>query len=244
MDFVGKKMLVVSAHPGDLLWRCSGAVAKHVQLCGEVQAIVLTYGVGGEANELIEAGMTVQEAKEERTRALKKAGDILGISNLELWDLNDYRFEITQDKTYKLAKYLRICKPDIILTHHGKDILNPDHGVILDYVNMAMEVAGGKGIEIEGTVPGFKRAPIFCFEPHNAESNGFVPTLFVDITDVIQKKIDAMATFELKKSLAASYLERASYRAVNARSFGRGKCKYAEAYAAVYPVAQDGYFVY
>ena len=244
MDMKGKRMLVVSAHPGDLLWRCSGAMAKHTEMGGEVCAVVLTFGVGGEANELIAAGMNPEQAKEERKRALTEAAEILGIARLEFWDMSDYRFEITQDKTYRLAKLMRDYRPDLILTHHGKDILNPDHGIILDYVNMAMEVAGGLGIEIEGTSPGLKRAPIFCFEPHNAESNGFIPTLFVDITDVIDKKIEAMATFKLKKGLADSYLERASYRAVNARSFGRSKCRYAEAFEGIYPIAQEGYFVY
>lgn len=33
---VGKKMLVVSAHPGDVLWRCSGAIGKRTQLGGTV----------------------------------------------------------------------------------------------------------------------------------------------------------------------------------------------------------------
>ena len=243
-DVTGKKMLVVSAHPGDLLWRCSGSVAKHVALGGEAQAIVLTYGTGGEANELMKLGMTVEEAKKTRRNAIEEAAKILGLSNVEFWDLPDYRFEITQDKTYKLATFLRGYHPDLILTHHGKDILNPDHGVILDYVNMAMEVASGLGIHIEGTTPGLNRAPMFCFEPHAAEANGFVPNLYVDITEVIDKKIAAMATFPQKKALAESYLERAKYRAVNARSFGRSQCKYAEAFEAVYPIAQYGNFIY
>ena len=54
MDMNGKKMLVVAAHPGDVLWRCSGAIAKHVKLGGIVDTVVLTYGTGGEANELFE----------------------------------------------------------------------------------------------------------------------------------------------------------------------------------------------
>ncbi len=237
-------MLVVSAHPGDLLWRCSGSVAKHVAMGGEAQVIVLTYGSGGEANELMSRGMTVEEVKRSRKCSIEQACEILGVSHVEFWDLPDYRFEITQEKTYKLAKFLRGYHPDLILTHHGKDILNPDHGVILDYVNMAMEVASGLGIEIEGTTPGLKRAPMFCFEPHASEANGFNPNLFVDITEVIDKKIAAMATFTYKKGLAESYLERAKYRAVNARSFGREQCKYAEAFEAVYPIAQEGYFAY
>lgn len=167
----GNKMLIISAHPGDLLWRCSGSAAKHVANGGEARAIVLTYGTGGEANELIKLGMTIDEVKTQRKADLTKAAKIIGLSDIQFWDLQDYRFEITQDKTYMLAKYLRGYHPDFILTHHGKDILNPDHGTILDYVNMAVEVASGLGIDIAGTKPGLKRAPIFCFEPHASEAN-------------------------------------------------------------------------
>lgn len=242
-DMTGKKMLVVSAHPGDVLWRCSGAIAKHVQLGGTVDVVVVTYGTGGEANELLKTGMTVSEAKELRKKDMTRAAEILGVSCIEFWDMKDYRFEITQDKIMKLAEFIRKSRPDLILTHHAIDILNPDHGKMLEYVNMSLEVATGFGVEIPGTAPA-SRAPIFCFEPHDSESNGFIPNLFVDISDVIEIKKAAMACFELKAHLAASYVERAKYRAVNAGSFGRKGCKYAEAYQAVYPVAADGYFVY
>lgn len=244
MTMENKKMLVVAAHPGDVLWRCSGAIAKHVKLGGAVDVVVLTYGLGGEANELFKAGMDAVSAKALRTKDLTRAAEILGISQLEFWDMQDYRLEITQDKIYKLARFMRMNPPDLILTHHGKDLFNPDHGTVFDLVNVALETATGHGIHIEDAVTPISRAPIFCFEPHASEVNGFTPNLFVDITDVIDIKIAAMATFELKKSLAASYVDRAKYRAVNAGSFGRKGCKYAEAYQAVYPVAQAGYFVY
>ena len=242
-SMVGKNMLVVSAHPGDVLWRCSGAVAKHIKLGGNCSIIIVTYGIGGEANELMVSGMTIAEAKALRKRDLTRSAEILG-ADIEFWDMQDYRFEITQDKIIKLAKKMRKYKPDLILTHHGIDILNPDHGKMLEYVNMSLEVATGYGVFIEGTTPGLERAPIFCFEPHDSESNGFVPNLFVDITDVIEIKKAAMATCELKAPLAESYINRAAYRGQNASSFGRKGCKYAEAYHSIYPIAQDGYFVY
>lgn len=243
MDMNGKKMLVVAAHPGDVLWRCSGAVAKHVKLGGTVDVVVLTYGTGGEANELFKAGYTKEQAKELRLKNLTESMEILGVSRFEIWDMQDYRFEITQDKLYKMVKFMRESKPDLILTHHDKDLFNPDHGTVFPYVNAALEAATGQGIFVEGTSP-IERAPIFCFEPHASEVNDFKPNLFVDITDVIETKKQAMATFELKAKLAESYVNRAKYRAVNAGSFGRKGCQYAEAYEAIYPVAQDGYFVY
>lgn len=243
MNMNGKKMLVVAAHPGDVLWRCSGAIAKHIKLGGNVDVVVLTYGTGGEANELFLSGYTTETAKAQRLKDFTKAMEILGVDRFEIWDMQDYRFEITQDKLYRLAEFMRISKPDLILTHHNKDLFNPDHGTIFPYVNASLEAATGHGVFIEGT-EAIERAPIFCFEPHASEVNDFKPNLFVDITDVIELKKAAMATFELKAPLAESYVNRARYRAQNAGSFGRKGCKYAEAYEAIYPIAQEGYFVY
>lgn len=242
-DMTGKKMLVVAAHPGDVLWRCSGAIAKHVKLGGAADVVVLTYGTGGEANELFKAGLDVEQARSQRLKDFTRAAEILGISRFEFWDMRDYRFEITQDKVMKLVRFMRESRPDLILTHHEKDLFNPDHGTVFPYVNASLEAATGHGIFTDGLVP-IERAPIFCFEPHVSEANGFQPNLFVDISDVIEVKKAAMATFELKASLAESYVNRAKYRALNAGSFGRKGCQFAEAYEAVYPIAQAGYFVY
>ncbi|MGI6404390.1 MAG: PIG-L deacetylase family protein [Oscillospiraceae bacterium] len=246
MDFSGKKMLVVSAHPGDLLWRCSGAIAKHVSMGGTADVVIITYGTGGEANEVMkQPGMTVEQCKAERKRDTEKAAEILGVRSIEFFDCEDYPFEATREQHRRLAKKIRQIEPDLILTHHEYDYCNPDHGSILKYVITSCEIAGGFGIEIEGTKPGAGgRTPIFCFEPHASEINGFQPNLFVDISDVIETKKAAMACFEGKKALAERYIQRALVRADNARSFGRSQCKYAEAYQAVYPIAVNGYFVY
>ena len=98
MDMTGKKMLVVGAHPGDVLWRCSGAIAKHVKLGGTVEVIVVTYGTGGEANELFKAGYTIETAKKQRFEDFGKAMDILGVSH---WD-EMYQFVLCQKAAYFL----------------------------------------------------------------------------------------------------------------------------------------------
>jgi len=246
MNVKDSKMLVVSAHPGDLLWRCSGAVAKHVKQGGVVDVVVVTYGTGGEANEVMkQPGMTVEECKAQRKRDTEKAAQILGVRSIEFFDYEDYPFEASREQHLRLAKKIRQLEPDLILTHHEYDYCNPDHGSLLKYVIVSCEIAGGYGIEIEGTKPGAGgRTPIFCFEPHASEINGFRPNLFVDISDVIETKKAAMACFEGKKHLAQRYIYRALVRADNARSFGNSECQYAEAYQALYPVAQEGYFVY
>ena len=125
-------MLVISAHPGDLLWRCSGSVAKHTKNGGEVQVIILTYGTGGEANELMKTGMDIETAKSMRNKDTTRAAEILGVKNIEFWDMQDYPLDINRDYIKKMAAYLRNYQPDFMLTHHDKDTLNPDHGSVLN----------------------------------------------------------------------------------------------------------------
>lgn len=247
MDMKGKKMLVVTAHPGDLLWRCSGAIAKHTALGDDVKIVILTYGISGEANEVMaQQGMTIAEAKKMRKEDTTKAAAIMGTSDIEFWDMEDYPFEPTREDIHRLAKTYRTYQPSYILTHHPKDPLNPDHGAILNFVLLAAEVAGGKGVFIEGTQPGLdqRRTPIFCFEPHTSEYDGFNPNVFVDISNVIEIKKHAMACFKGKEKLAEKYLYRAMVRADNATSFGCVDCRYAEAFESVYPFAITGDFVF
>ena len=48
----GKKMLVVSAHAADYVWRSGGTIAKYVEEGADVTVVVLSFGVRGESNGL------------------------------------------------------------------------------------------------------------------------------------------------------------------------------------------------
>ena len=178
MEMQGKKMLVVSAHPGDLLWRCSGAIAKHVKEGGTVDVVIVTYGTGGEANEVMKLpGMTVEQCKAERKRDTEKAADILGVRSIEFFDCEDYPFEGTKEQHRRLAKKIRMIEPDLILTHHEYDYCNPDHGSILKYVITSCEIAGGYGIEIEGTIT------INLLHPYSLLSS-YIDLIYVNVLPV------------------------------------------------------------
>lgn len=242
MEEARNRLLVVSAHPGDVLWRCAGAVAKHVKEGGEARIISLSYGIAGESVALWkQEGMTAEKAKQIRVEQMENAAKVLGAS-CEIWDLPEYPFRPTIEDMYRLAAVLRTYQPGIVLTHHDSDPLNPDHGLILDFVKNAVEIAGADGIRIEGTVPGFDRPEIYCFEPHASEASDFKPNVFIDITDVWEVKDAAMACMPDKAGIRKAYTERAILRATNAKSFGRKGCKYAEAYRAFLPFARGGGF--
>ena len=87
----GKKVLVVSAHAADYVWRSGGTIAKYIKHGAEVHVIVLSFGVRGESNDLWKKdGATYESVKAERFAETQAAAKILGIEHIEFWDLPDY----------------------------------------------------------------------------------------------------------------------------------------------------------
>ena len=59
-----KRLLVVSAHAADYVWRAGGTIAHYIQKGSPVRVIVLSLGVRGESNHLWKTpGVTPQETK-------------------------------------------------------------------------------------------------------------------------------------------------------------------------------------
>jgi 4-oxalomesaconate hydratase len=77
---------------------------------------------------------------------------------------------------------------------------------------------------------------LFLFEPHQPELCNFMPTTFVDITPVIEKKTAAMAEMKAQKYLQTYYGQRAEQRGNHARRVsGDSEIRYAEAFQRVLP---------
>ena len=126
----GKKMLVVSAHAADYVRRAGGTIAKYIKHGAEVHLVVLSFGGRGESNDLWkQPGATAESVKAVRRAETEAAADILGIKNIEFWDLQDYPIVTDDALTDRLVGKIRLVRPDIILTHDrmGADVLNPDH---------------------------------------------------------------------------------------------------------------------
>src|SRR5690554_2609352 len=118
-------MLVVSAHAADFVWRAGGTIAKYIKNGAEVHVVVLSYGVRGESNDLWnDKNQTVENVKKIRHEESLKAAGILGVKNIEYWDFEDYPMEINRERIDRLTLKIRQVRPDIIITHDSKDIIN------------------------------------------------------------------------------------------------------------------------
>ncbi|HET9288746.1 MAG TPA: PIG-L deacetylase family protein [Gaiella sp.] len=231
-------IVVVSAHSADFVWRAAGAIATAVERGAEAHVVALSYGERGESGELWkEPGQTEERVKEIRRGEAQAAAEALGASFRSL-DLGDYPLVMDAAAVDRLTDLLRELAPRLVLTHAALDPFNPDHGVAHDATVQARQLASGAGVASAFvTIP---PPELLTFEPHQPELCGFVPTTFLDITPVWEKKVAAMDAMGAQAYLKQYYSERAEHRANHARRIsGRGGIRYAEAFQRQLPVVVD-----
>ncbi|MBE1879038.1 PIG-L deacetylase family protein [Myceligenerans pegani] len=230
----GRRLLVVGAHSADFVWRASGAIAKNTAAGGESVVVALSYGERGESGELWkEEGQTEENVKAVRHKEAEAAAAAVGAELVAL-DLGDYPLRAEPDAVDRLAGLMRDFAPDVVLTHPDKDPFNPDHPVAHTVAAQARLLTSGAGVE-----SGFRTVPpteFLVFEPHQPELCGFVPTVFVDITSVMDRKEEAMSAMAAQSYLREYYTERAGHRGNHARKVtGDKTIRQAEAFQRLVP---------
>jgi len=235
---VPKRLLVISAHSADFVWRAAGAIATVVADGGDAEVVSLSYGERGESGELWkEAGQTEARVKEIRHAEAETAARALGAGFRSL-DRGDYPLVMDAAAVDALTELIRALEPQLILTHAARDPFNPDHAIAYEATVQARQLASGAGV-----ASAFKTiAPpeLLLFEPHQPELCGFVPSTFLDITPVWAEKVAAMEAMGAQGYLRQYYSERAEHRANHARRIsGRSEIRYAEAFQREIPVVVD-----
>ncbi|MGH3143162.1 MAG: PIG-L deacetylase family protein, partial [Gaiellales bacterium] len=153
-------------------------------------------------------------------------------------DLGDYPLDIDRDGLIAIADGIRQFAPDTVVTHTDRDPFNPDHAAAFFAVERARALAAGAGVPsaFETVTP----PELLLFEPHQPELCNFVPTMFVDITSVIEQKRAAMSEMKAQAYLHTYYDQRAEQRGNHARrSSGNAAIRYAEAYQRMTPQVVD-----
>jgi 4-oxalomesaconate hydratase len=230
----GRRLLVVGAHSADFVWRAGGAIAVTTRNGGEATVLALSYGERGEAGELWkEPGQTVERVKRIRHEEAERAALALG-ADFRCLDFGDYPLEVPGERLARLVEAVREIGPDVILTHTDTDPFNPDHPVAFHAVERARALAAGAGVP--SAFETIRPPDLLLFEPHQPELCNFTPTVFVDITPVIDRKRAAMAEMQAQQHLHAYYEELAARRGNHARrSSGNKAIEFAEAFQRVTP---------
>jgi 4-oxalomesaconate hydratase len=229
-----KTGLVVTAHPGDFVWRAGGAIALHAAKGYRMHIVCLSYGERGESQwAWKEPGVELSAVKSQRRAEAEEAAAILG-AGIEFLDAGDYPLRTTPEMLDRLIDVYRELKPSFILTHALEDPYNVDHPEAARLAQEARIVAQAAGHKPD-PARAYAAPPVFLFEPHQPEQCNYKPTLILNITDVWETKRRAFEVLAAQKHLWEYYTRVALNRGVQGgRNSGRAMT-YGEAYQRIFP---------
>jgi 4-oxalomesaconate hydratase len=230
----GAAGLVVSAHSADFVWRAGGAIALHGARGAAMSVVCLSYGERGESAKLWrQSGMTLEKVKAERRKEAEAAAKILGVADIQFWDLGDYPIALDEAALLRLVDLYRAVRPSFVLTHSRRDIYNRDHELVTEFAQHARIIA-----QAHGHKPGEKvlgAPPVFLFEPHQPEQCGWKPDVLLDITPVWDKKRAAIECMAGQEHLWEYYTRVALQRGAQAARNSDKTITYGEGYESVFP---------
>lgn len=234
-----KTALVISAHSADFVWRCGGAIALHQEKGYDVTVVCLSYGERGESAKLWKnEGCTIEHVKVERRKEAEAAAQALGAHDIRFMDCGDYPLDMDRDAKFKLVDIIREVQPDFMMSHSQYDPYNTDHSYATKVAMECRMIAQAWGHNPGEKVLGAPQ--LYLFEPHQTEQMGWKPDVFLDITDVWDKKWAAIQCMQGQEHLWHFYENVAENRANHFRRNSGGMAggtpaKYAEGFQSIYP---------
>lgn len=207
------RILCVGAHPADIFDQSGGTMANHVARGDYVACIVLTHGARVH-DEVISESMfhrqqvpigeellaMMAERSDVKAEEVRKACAILGFQDVFFFGEDDAVLLIREATVRRLAAMLRQLKPDIVLTHfprEGDPFSNP-HAITGQIAMYAVSLAAS--VDPADSNPPHRVAQVYFFGTGAAATRrqvwdaagGYYNDVFIDITDVVEKKLAAM----------------------------------------------------
>ncbi|ROI02511.1 bacillithiol biosynthesis deacetylase BshB1 [Kaistella haifensis] len=176
-------VLAIGAHPDDVELGCGGTLAKLISEGKKVAIVDLTQG------ELGTRGTNFTRAEE-----AAEASKILGISARENLKMKDGFIQNSEEYQMKIVTMIRKYQPEIVLSN-AIDDRHPDHAKASKLVSDACFLSGL--VKIETVLEGNNQQPwrpkhIFNY----IQWKNITPDFVIDITDFMQKKIDACLAYK------------------------------------------------
>jgi LmbE family N-acetylglucosaminyl deacetylase len=221
------KILVFAPHPDDEILGCGGTIARYIAEGAEVTVCVVTSGQPPvyDNSIAVENGWPHTLYPE-----IKKSHEILGTKEIIFLQLPCVLLEqeprnIVNGKVFEVVQDV---KPDVIFIPHFGD-MQKDHKIVSEAVMVAVRPKYAHRVQY-----------VYAYEclsetewnvPH--VSNCFIPNVYVDIYEYMDKKLSAMACY---KSQLGDFPDPRSLEAVEALAKLRGStmnAKAAEAFMLV-----------
>ena len=176
-------ILAVGCHPDDLEVACAGTLAKY---CAKGHKVFMCLVANGNMGHKV---IPSAELAVVRRGEAQKAASVIG-AELIMLGIGDLLVNGNNENTVdKLIDVVRYTKPDLIITHSPNDYMR-DHVEAGNLVFNASFVASIKQRETKHEY--FNAIPPIMHMDTLAGMD-FIPTEYVDISDFIDKKMEALA---------------------------------------------------
>lgn len=178
------RILAIGCHPDDLEIACFGTLAKYVKLGHEVSVCHIASGNMGHVEIMPE------ELAKIRAGEAAAAAKVIGAEHYTIGVSDIHVTAEDNDTIYALGRIIRKTRPELIITHFEQDYMN-DH--VQTYL-AAFRASFGASIphfpcaDAGPTVP---VGPIYHMD--TVAGVGFIPTEYVDITEEIDLKLEALS---------------------------------------------------
>jgi bacillithiol biosynthesis deacetylase BshB1 len=177
-------VLALAAHPDDVELCAGGTMCRLAQQGYDVGIVDFTKGQLGSRGT---PALRMEEAE--------RASEIIGLTARDNLGLMDGDIRNTKDSRRRVIEVVRRYRPHIVLINPPKS-RHPDHRDAADLATDALYYSGLQKIETTG--PGGDRQE--PWRPHHVlhymQAVSFEPTLVVDVTDVWDRRIEALQAFK------------------------------------------------
>lgn len=189
------EILVIVAHPDDAEIVLGGSISKWISEGHTLYYCIVTDGDAG-SPQLAETAASMASIRRNEQQA---AAERLGVSSVLFLGYPDGQIECTLDLRRELADVIRRIRPDRIVTH------SPDYNFQSIRFSHPDHLAVGRAV-LAATFPdarnphAFRNTALASLNPHIVQqvwmTGSTSPNHFVDITDHVRHKIDAVAYHE------------------------------------------------
>jgi len=176
------RVMAIGAHPDDLEILCGGTLARYV---AEGHSVVMCHIARGDRGSYEHTREEIAAIRDDEARA---AADVIGADYLAL-SVPDGEIDASSPEQRELVtEAIRRARPDFVLAHAPNDYMT-DH---VEASRLALDTS------FLATLPLFETASAHLPEPpalaymETVTGNDFVPTEFVDISDFMAAKLEAL----------------------------------------------------
>ena len=232
------RILAIGAHVADLPKRIGGTLARYVKEGHEVYMVTLSYGETVESNLLWkEAGMNIDAARSIREKEFLESARILGVTPISLGFRDNFPINpLTEEKHEKVAEVIRRTKPHILFTHWLLEVYDDHRLTAKSACLVARDIAADSAKRIGDSLKSWNAEDIYMFEPSiesfggSANITRFIEDVYVDVSDVWDKKMEALKPFWRSQTDQSDY-----YTLIGSYCGSQAKVKYAERFVQYRP---------